>query len=55
VNVFLFRRVEGSVEYLILHRKPIPKFLIPAFWQGVTGGMEEGESIEETSITAVIW
>jgi 8-oxo-dGTP pyrophosphatase MutT (NUDIX family) len=54
VNVFLYRQVAGSVEYLILHRKPIPNFALPSFWQGVTGGMEEGECMEETAKREVL-
>lgn len=39
----VFRRKGGAIEYLLLKRIPERK----GFWQPVTGGVEEGEVIEE--------
>ena len=40
VCVFLFREQEDNREYLLLHRVPA----LGAFWQGVTGSLEAGET-----------
>ena len=56
VCVFLFREKDDGREYLLLHRVTE----LGAFWQGVTGAPEEGESLlqgaarevlEETGLT----
>ena len=56
VCVFLFRERESRREYLLLHRVT----RLGAFWQGVTGALEEGETLlqaaqrevlEETALT----
>jgi 8-oxo-dGTP pyrophosphatase MutT (NUDIX family) len=48
-------------EYLLLHRVAMPHFGLGAFWQGISGGVEIGESVsqaaarelsEETGLTA---
>ena len=53
--------VNGEWKYLLFHRVPRPDLGLPSFWQGVTGGLEDGESpelaarrefIEETGITS---
>jgi len=49
INVFLYRVEEGSIQFLLLKRIQRSEFSLPAFWQGVTGGMEEGETFEETA------
>jgi len=49
VNVFLYRMVEGRREYLLSKRTANPELALPAFWQGITGGMESGETLEETA------
>ena len=49
INAFLYRVEEGSVRFLLLKRVQRSEFGLPAFWQGVTGGMEEGETFEETA------
>ena len=58
VCVFLFREQEHGREYLLLHRVTE----LGAFWQGVTGAPEEGETLlqaaarevfEETGLTPV--
>ena len=45
VLVYVARPAVGGWEYLLLHR--VPK--LDSFWQGVTGGVEEGEEIEEAA------
>ena len=56
VEAILFRKNEGEIEYLILKRKQERG----GFWQPITGGLEEGETLmealrreikEETGIT----
>lgn len=56
VCVFLFRRQGSARQYLLLHRVPEKG----TFWQGVTGSIEEGETLlqaasrevhEETGLT----
>ncbi|MGO1298021.1 MAG: NUDIX hydrolase [Vibrio sp.] len=49
INAFLYRIEEGSVKFLWLKRTQCSEFNLPAFWQGVTGGMEEDETFEETA------
>jgi dATP pyrophosphohydrolase len=45
VHVFLYRRTAGGgTEYLLFLRKPREAFGLPAFWQGISGALEEGES-----------
>ena len=45
IEVILFRRSNGKIQYLILKRHP-PKSHpeIGQFWQPITGGLEEGET-----------
>jgi dATP pyrophosphohydrolase len=50
VLVYIARPANGGWEYLILHR--VPK--LDSFWQGVTGGVEEGEQLEETARREVL-
>ncbi|MBF9002963.1 NUDIX hydrolase [Vibrio nitrifigilis] len=49
INTFLYRVEEGSIRFLLLKRVQRSELSLPAFWQGVTGGMEEGETLEETA------
>lgn len=60
VLVYPVALVDGDWAYLLLRRSPITKLGLPAFWQGVTGGLEEGEGLiqaatrelhEETGLT----
>jgi 8-oxo-dGTP pyrophosphatase MutT (NUDIX family) len=45
VHVFLYRRPNGGApEFMLLLRRPREAFGLPAFWQGMTGALEEGES-----------
>ena len=50
VCVFLFREQEGGREYLLLHRVPGAG----AFWQGVTGAPEEGETLLQGAAREVL-
>jgi len=43
VEAIIFRRNDSRIEYLLLKRLPQKN----GFWQPVTGGMEEGETLEE--------
>ena len=42
VLIYCFRRNAGDIEYLMLRRTA--KY--GGFWQGVTGALEEGETLE---------
>ena len=50
VCVFLFREQEGGREYLLLHRVTEQG----AFWQGVTGAPEEGETLLQGAAREVL-
>lgn len=45
VLVYCYRRTAGDVEYLLLRRTA--KY--GGFWQGVTGAIEEGETLEQAA------
>ncbi len=49
VLVYPVRPVEGRWEYLLLQRAPSPRLGLARFWQGVTGGLEEGESLVQAA------
>ena len=49
VLVYPVRRVEGRWQYLLLERAPDPRLGLARFWQGVTGGLEEGESLVQAA------
>jgi dihydroneopterin triphosphate diphosphatase len=53
VQVFLVSQAEGRRAYLLLQRVAMPQLALPAFWQGVTGALESGESFEEAAIREV--
>ena len=53
INVFLYRMMNGEREYLLFKRIAKPELALPAFWQGITGGMESGETLEETALREV--
>jgi 8-oxo-dGTP pyrophosphatase MutT (NUDIX family) len=44
VEAIIFRRKNSTIEYLLLKRLPGRN----GFWQPITGGVEEGETQEET-------
>lgn len=48
--VYPVRLTDSGWEYLLLRRIAIPDIALPSFWQGITGGLEEGESITQTAI-----
>lgn len=44
-------RTAGKVwEYLLLRRVPRPSLGLRGFWQGVTGGLEEGEELMDAAM-----
>jgi dATP pyrophosphohydrolase len=51
VDVWPFRVVDGVVEVLLLHRAP--GRVLPGLWQGVSGLVEEGESITEAALREI--
>ncbi len=53
VQVFLVNQAEGQRAYLLLQRVAMPQLALPAFWQGVTGALESGESFEEAAVREV--
>jgi len=53
VHVFLYHFKGNNPEYLILNRFPMPQINLPAFWQGVTGGLEDNETFIEAAIREV--
>jgi dihydroneopterin triphosphate diphosphatase len=45
VHVFLYRRkLQGELEFMLFRRKPREAFGLPAFWQGITGALQDGET-----------
>ncbi len=53
VQVFLYRENNKKIEYLLFKRVPRPELDLPAFWQGISGGLEEGEKFDEAVIREV--
>ena len=51
VDVWPFRVVDGAVEVLLLRR--VPGRVLPGLWQGVSGLVEEGESITDAALREV--
>jgi dihydroneopterin triphosphate diphosphatase len=48
VHVFLYRRNRaGAFEFMLFLRRPRETFGLPAFWQGITGALEAGETFLE--------
>jgi 8-oxo-dGTP pyrophosphatase MutT (NUDIX family) len=45
VVIYVARKNGNTFEYLVLHRLPGKQ----EFWQGVSGGVEQGETIEEAA------
>ncbi len=54
VQVFLVARVMDRLAYLLFLRHPKPKLGLPAFWQGVSGALEAGESFEQAAVREVL-
>jgi dATP pyrophosphohydrolase len=50
VEAIIFRRNSNGIEYLLLKRLPERN----GFWQPVTGGVEEGETLKE-ALRREIW
>jgi dATP pyrophosphohydrolase len=51
VDVWPYRVVDGVVDVLLLHRAP--GHVLPGLWQGVSGLVEEGESISDAALREV--
>jgi len=49
-SVYPVRTTDSDCEYLLLRRVPRPDLGLGDFWQGVTGGVEEGEDIVEAAM-----
>jgi len=48
VHVFLYRcESPGEYEFMLFHRRPREAFGLPAFWQGITGALKDGETFLE--------
>jgi dATP pyrophosphohydrolase len=50
VSVFPVRSIDSGWDYLMLRRVPRPTAGLAAFWQGITGGVEEGEDLLEAAM-----
>ncbi|MGN6827005.1 NUDIX hydrolase [Paucibacter sp. M5-1] len=46
-------QIDERRAYLLLQRVAMPQLALPAFWQGVTGALESGESFEEAAVREV--
>ena len=53
VNVFIAAFDQGNHHFLLLQKRARIDLGLDSFWQGVTGGIEEGESKEEAAIREV--
>ena len=49
VRVFVFRRVKGAYEYLVVRNEPV----IESFWSPVTGCMQPEESLFQAAVRNV--
>jgi dATP pyrophosphohydrolase len=49
VLIYPVKQVNEEWKYLLLHRVPRPDLGLPSFWQGITGGLEDYESIESAA------
>lgn len=49
ILVYPVRRSGGNWEYMLLRRIANPNLALGDFWQGVTGGLEEGEDFTEAA------
>lgn len=53
VQVFIVAPQGGEFRYLLFLRREMPELGLPAFWQGITGALEAGESFAEAAIREV--
>ncbi len=53
IHIFLYRITDDQPEYLIFKRHPRPDLALPGFWQGISGGVEDDETLQETVIREV--
>ncbi|MDL2319020.1 NUDIX domain-containing protein [Eubacteriales bacterium OttesenSCG-928-A19] len=50
IHVYLYRKnLAGAYSYAILQRSDNP-----AYWQGISGGVEEGETIEQAALRELL-
>ena len=49
VLVYPVRFIGRRWQYLLLRRNPIAKLGLSVFWQGITGGLEEDETLEQAA------
>ena len=50
ILVYPVRRVDEDWEYMLVRRVANPDLRLEPFWQGVTGGLEEGEDLEQAAM-----
>ena len=50
VLVYPVKDVGGDWQYLLLRRVPRPALGMSGFWQGITGGAEEGEELADAAM-----
>jgi dATP pyrophosphohydrolase len=41
--------INNEWKFLLLKRVPMPQYGLPIFWQGISGGVEDNESVEEAA------
>lgn len=49
ILIYPIRFHENNLEILLLHRVARPDLGLPAFWQGITGGVEFGENYHQAA------
>jgi dihydroneopterin triphosphate diphosphatase len=49
VLIYPVVKLANERQFLLLHRVPRPDLGLPAFWQGISGGLENNESVEATA------
>jgi len=49
VLIYPVAKLANKIQFMLLHRVPRPDLGLPAFWQGISGGLEDNESVEETA------
>lgn len=53
IQVFIYRLSKGVREYLLFKRATRDDLALSSFWQGISGGVETGESIKCAAIREV--